>query len=148
MNKDFRIYPALLSFDIPGDIGIVFPDFPGCTGQCKADADVMAYAQETLAFHLSGMIDDNEEIPVPSLVSDIRAKKYEAVMPVRIYMPQFLENLYNKAENRTVTLPYWLNKAAKEAHINFSQTLQDALMEKLGIKREIKRRHYKKSAQN
>ena len=144
MNNDFRIYPALLSFDIPGDVGIVFPDFPGCTGQCKTNADIVAYAQDTLIFHLSGMIDDNEEIPAPTLLNDVHVGENEAVMPIRIYMPQFFENLNNKAENRTVTLPYWLNKAGKEANINFSQTLQDALMQKLGIHREIKRRKYKK----
>lgn len=137
MYTKYYIYPALLSFDIPGDVGITFPDLSGCTGQCKADTDVMAYAQETLAFHLSGMIDDNEEIPAPSPISNIRVAENEAVMPVRIYMPQFREYRYNKAENRTVTLPHWLNQAAKNAKINFSQLLQEAIMQKLGISREI-----------
>ena len=136
-TKYFAVYPALLSFDIPGDVGITFPDLSGCTGQCKADSDVMAYAQETLAFHLSGMIDDNEEIPAPSSITDIHTSDNEAVMPVRVYMPQFREYRYNKAENRTVTLPHWLNQAAKDAGINFSQLLQDAIMQKLGISREI-----------
>ena len=144
MNKDFYIYPALLSFDIPGDIGITFPDLPGCTGQCKATADIMSYAQETLIFHLSGMIEDNEEIPTPSKIENLHAEKNEAVMPVRIYMPQFYEYISNKAENRTVTIPHWLNTIAKEENINFSQILQEALMIKLGIKRKIKRRIYKK----
>ena len=58
-------------------------------------------------------------------------------MPVRVYMPQFREYIYNKAENRTVTLPHWLNKAAKNAGINFSQLLQEAIMQKLGISREV-----------
>ena len=54
----------------------------------------------------------------------------------------------NKAITKAVTVPQWLLKAGKEADINFSQTLQDALMEKLGIRREIKRRRYKKSVQS
>ena len=48
MNENFYVYPALLDFDIP--------DLPGCTGQCKLDCNVMAYAQETLIFHLSSII--------------------------------------------------------------------------------------------
>ena len=140
MNKDFYVYPALLSFDIPGDVGITFPDLPGCTGQCKVSGDLMTYAQETLIFHLSGMIEDNEEIPIPSPIENVHADKNEAIMPVRIYMPQFYEYVSNKSENRTVTLPHWLNQIAKEANINFSQLLQEALMIKLGIKR----RQYKR----
>jgi len=35
---------------------------------------------------------------------------------------------------RNVTLPVWLELLAKESQVNFSQTLQDALIEKLGIR--------------
>ena len=42
--KDFVTYPAIFWYDIPGEVGITFPDFCGCTGQCKADSDVYAYA--------------------------------------------------------------------------------------------------------
>ncbi len=137
MDKDFYIFPAFLSYDASDEIGIVFPDIPGCTGQCKNNVDVMAYAQETLALHLELMIEDGEEIPEPSSIQNIRNSSDEAVIPVRVFIPAFKEKLYSKAENRTVTLPYWLNKAAKKAGINFSQTLQDALMQKLGIYREV-----------
>lgn len=138
MAKDFYIFPALLSYDIEGEVGIIFPDIAGCTGQCKSDADIMAYAQETLTAHLELMLEDGEEIPEPSAIQDIKAKFDEAVIPVRIFIPVFREKLYSKAENRTVTLPYWLNRAAKKAGINFSQTLQDALIQKLGIYREVR----------
>lgn len=39
----------------------------------------------------------------------------------------------NKSVNRTVTLPAWLNAAALERNINFSQVLQDALKTQMGI---------------
>jgi len=39
----------------------------------------------------------------------------------------------NKSINRTVTLPAWLNAAALERNINFSQVLQDALKTQMGI---------------
>lgn len=39
----------------------------------------------------------------------------------------------NKSVNRTVTLPAWLNFAALERNINFSQVLQDALKMQLGV---------------
>ena len=42
-------------------------------------------------------------------------------------MPSIRQANMNKAINRTVTLPAWLNAMALEHNINFSQTLQDAL---------------------
>ena len=38
---------------------------------------------------------------------------------------------FEKAVRKTLTIPAWLNVAAQEKHINFSQTLQEALLMKL-----------------
>ena len=39
----------------------------------------------------------------------------------------------NKAVKKTLSIPEWLNEKAVEANINFSQVLQEALKEKLGV---------------
>jgi post-segregation antitoxin (ccd killing protein) len=39
-----------------------------------------------------------------------------------------------KSVRRNVSIPAWLNQAAEEAHINVSRVLQEALMEKLGVR--------------
>jgi len=39
----------------------------------------------------------------------------------------------NKSVSRTVTLPAWLNAAAVERDVNFSQILQNALKEQLHL---------------
>ena len=36
---------------------------------------------------------------------------------------------------KTLTIPRWLNSLAESRHVNFSQTLQEALKEQLGIKK-------------
>ena len=81
---------------------------------------------------------DGDEIPSPSQIKDLKPYADEAVVLVDVFMPFFREHMDNKAVNRTVTLPSWLNREAKAANINFSQILQDALMERLNIHREIK----------
>lgn len=43
--------------------------------------------------------------------------------------------LNNKLERRNVTLPNWLNVKAINAIFNISKVLQEALMEKLKIKK-------------
>ena len=134
MNKDFVTYPAILSYDVPGDVGITFPDFPGCTGQCSDECNIFSYALETLSFHLSGMMEDDEVIPNPSRIQDVETEEAQTVIPVRVFLPAIREKLYSKAVNRTVTLPYWLDKEAKSEGINFSHELQNALMQKVGVR--------------
>ena len=52
---------------------------------------------------------------------------------VDVYMPSVRNANINKSVNRTVTLPAWLNSAAIEHNINFSQILQDAIKNQLHI---------------
>lgn len=40
----------------------------------------------------------------------------------------------NRTVKKTLTIPSWLNELALERNINFSQTLQEALMKELGLK--------------
>ena len=39
----------------------------------------------------------------------------------------------NKSIKKTLTIPVWLNTISEKNNINFSQVLQEALKEKLGI---------------
>ena len=41
---------------------------------------------------------------------------------------------FNKSVRKTLTIPAWLNTAALEQGINFSQTLQEALISKVQAK--------------
>ena len=62
-----------------------------------------------------------------SQLSDIKASDNERVVLIDVYMPSIRQANTNKSVNRTVTLPAWLNSAALERNINFSQVLQEAL---------------------
>lgn len=44
---------------------------------------------------------------------------------IDVYMPSVRLANVNRAVNRTVTLPAWLNAAALERNINFSQVLRE-----------------------
>ena len=48
-------------------------------------------------------------------------------------MPSIRMAQVNRSVSRTVTLPAWLNAAALEHNINFSQVLQGALREQLPL---------------
>lgn len=44
------------------------------------------------------------------------------------------DEMANKSISKNVTVPRWLNEAAEHAHINFSQLLQQAIKDRLGIR--------------
>lgn len=132
MQKQERyLYPAVLTYEEGYEIAVTFPDLPGCATSGETEADAVAAGREALGLHLFGMEEDGDELPAPSQAKDIKLEDGEVIAMIDVFMPSIRLNQKNKAVNRTVTLPAWLNAKAVECGINFSQLLQDA------IKREI-----------
>ena len=130
-KQDRYLYPAVLTYEEGYEIAVTFPDLPGCATSGETDADAVAAGREALGLHLFGMEEDGDELPTPSQAKDIKLEDGEVIAMIDVFMPSVRLNQKNKAVNRTVTLPAWLNAKAVECGINFSQLLQDA------IKREI-----------
>ena len=138
--KDYYVYPAVVYFDDDG-VGIEFPDLPGCFSCVELDAEniplkIIHNAREAMSLHLFNMEDDGDVIPEPTDILSVKHKKNQAVILVDAYMP-LIRDKHSKIKpvNKMCTIPEWLESAAKHEGINFSQTLQNALIEKLGTKR-------------
>jgi len=82
---------------------------------------------------MCGLEEDGEPITATSAISSISPKENERVVLVDAYMPSIRLASVNKSVSRTVTLPAWLNAAALERNVNFSQVLQDALKNQLHL---------------
>ena len=101
--------------------------------RCEPDDDALLSARELLGCVMFGLEEDGEGIPEPTPLSAVALEPNERVVLVDVYMPAVRMAQNNKSVNRTVTLPAWLNAAALERNINFSQVLQDALKTQMGI---------------
>lgn len=134
MNKDYFSYVAIFTYDEDG-ICIDFPDLPGCCPCADKGNTEMALknAKEALGLHIWGMEQDNEEMPESTPITELKLAPNQIPTLINVFMPSVRERLNNRSVNRTVTLPAWLNAAAQEQNINFSQVLQDALREKLNV---------------
>lgn len=130
--KTYYSYPAYFYFDEDG-ISIEFPDLPGCLSCAQTDEEAFKNAREALGLHLYGMEVDHDEIPEPSPAGSLHPEDGGVIVMVQVYMPAVRDRINNKSVNRTVTLPAWLNAAALERNINFSQVLQDALKTQIGL---------------
>ena len=148
MLKKKYVFPAIFDYSDPVAISISFPDFPGCYSDGDDNEHALSMARDALGGRLYILDRDGEAIPEPSDITKLNAtlKPMQAVTLIDVNMQVFSEMVKSRSVNKMCTIPEWLLDEGKEAGINFSQTLQDALMEKLGIHRKIKRRKYKKSA--
>jgi predicted RNase H-like HicB family nuclease len=131
--KDHHVYPAILSIAEDG-ISIRFPDIPGCLPCGRDDEEALANARQALQLHIFGLEDDGDEIPPPSRITNLTLQKNEIAVLVEIWMPPFRDKMDNKAINKTLTIPKWLNDLAEREKVNFSHILQNALKDYLGVK--------------
>lgn len=129
---DRYFYPAVFTYEEGEEIAVVFPDLDAATSG-ENDDDALLSARELLGCVMFGLEEDGEEIPEPTALSRVALEPNERVVLVDVYMPSVRMAQNNKSVNRTVTLPAWLNAAALERNINFSQVLQDALKTQMGI---------------
>lgn len=132
-KPDKYLYPAIFTYEEGYEIAVTFPDLPGCATSGKDETEALTMAKEALGGHLWCMEEDNDEIPSPTLLRNIKVEDNEYVTLIEVYMPSIRLAKINRSVNRTITLPAWLNAAALEKEINFSQVLQEALKEKLHI---------------
>lgn len=132
MKKDHYVYPAVFDYADDG-ISIEFPDLPGCLPCAQTTEEAINNAKEAMALHLYGMEQDNDPIPEPTDISHISLKPNQTLILIEVHMPMFRDAIDNSFVRKNVTLPSWLERAAAEKKVNFSQLLQSALKQYLGI---------------
>ncbi len=114
------------------EIAVTFPDLGVATSGAD-DNDALLSARELLGCVIYGMEENGEELPAPTPLPKVELEPGESTALVDVYMPTVRLAQENKAVNRTVTLPAWLNALAVERGVNFSQTMQSAIKSQLGI---------------
>lgn len=133
MKKTERyVYPAVFTYEPDQEIAVVFPDLDVATSG-TSDDDALFSARELLGCVLFGLEEDGEPIPAPTPLDRLQTQANERAVLIDVYMPSVRMAKVNRSVNRTVTLPAWLNAAALERNVNFSQVLQDALREQLHL---------------
>lgn len=131
--KEIYIYPAIFDYEKDG-ISISFPDLPGCFSSADDDDEAIRNAKEALALHIYSMEQDKDIISEPTPISKLKAEEKQIIIPIEVWMPYYKSQIKTAYIKKTLTIPNWLDSLAKLNNINFSQVLQEALKEKLGVK--------------
>lgn len=126
------VYPAVFEPE-DGLYNVTFPDLPACY-TCGDDlTDALFMAEDALGGWLSRAEENGAAIPAASTLSAIPHGPEAVVSLVLADTEAYRRAHSEKAVKKTLTIPQWLNTAAENRNINFSQTLQDALRSQLGV---------------
>jgi len=66
-----QYYIGLIHQKADSDYGVSFPDFPGVVTAGTSLDDAQAMAEEALALHVDGLVEDGEALPEPSTVDAV-----------------------------------------------------------------------------
>ena len=91
-------------------------------------------AVDALGLALTDRIKSKEELPKASDIENIEKPEDGVIVVVQFNKAEYDRRHNSRAVKKTLTIPEWLNEEALAMNINFSQVLQEALMEKVGIR--------------
>ncbi|MST81113.1 type II toxin-antitoxin system HicB family antitoxin [Bilifractor porci] len=126
-------YPAVFTPEKDGGYSVYFPDIAGCYTQGDNMADAIFMAEDALELMLYEYEEGNKEMPKPSDLQKIKSNEGEIVSYVSADTLKYRKMFNNKAVKKTLSIPEWMNEAAMRENINFSQVLQDALVQRLNL---------------
>ena len=126
-------YPAIFHNDERGGYWISFPDFPECMTQGETMEEAYEMAVEAMGLCIDDRLKNEESLPEVSAPVDYILQEGDFSCLIEFDLVQYRKKHNTKSVKKTLSIPEWLNEAAMEHDINFSQVLQEALMKKIGI---------------
>ena len=135
------IYPACFFKEVNG-YSVIFPDLDGLATCGESLEDTMAMAVDCLAGYLYALRKEGKPAPQPSDIQSVDIHQVASELEiddaqeafvnlVSVDVPVYAKTHFERSVKKTLTIPEWLNNAALEKGLNFSQVLQEALKQRL-----------------
>ena len=144
-----QVYPTFILNTIDGSSHpflVCVPDMEIFT-EGDTFADAIEMARDAIGLAGISMEDNKEELPVPSdqktAIEKVKQDTEDidftkgVLTFVDIDFSEYRKKVDTKTVRRNVALPSWLNYEAEHAGINVSRVLQEALMNKLNVNRNM-----------
>lgn len=136
------VYPACFYKEAAGGYSVIIPDLKGCCTQGDTLEEAIEMAEDAALGWLLLAVEDNEEFPIASDINDVQLEYPDGFKTLLLLDLSMYSQKYGnrKSVKKTLSIPSWLNESAEKYNINFSQTLQDALLEKIYLSQNTKRK--------
>lgn len=123
------VYPAVFEKNDESYI-VRFPDIP----EAMTEGDTLNQSYEMAVEVLGLALEDYTEFPSPSDVEEIKKDYPDSLVTlIGIDLVAYRRKYHSKSIRKNVTVPEWLADIAQSENINFSQTLTEALKDKLSV---------------
>lgn len=123
-------YPAIFHCE-NGSYWVDFPDLEGCQSFGDTLNETVENASEALSGYLLTLLEEGSQVAAASDIRSIPVPEDGFTSLVSCDINQYQDT---RAVKKTLTIPAWLNERATAMGINFSKTLQDALLSKVQSK--------------
>lgn len=127
------VYPACFYKEDDGGYSVDIPDLLGCCTQGDNLEEAIMQAEDAALGWLLTQVEEGEEIPVATDIKDVKLENSNGFVSLLLLDLGAYSQKYSsrKSIKKTLTIPLWLNQKAEKLGINFSKTLQDALLLKI-----------------
>lgn len=134
------VYPVLFT-KTESNVLVEVPDLEILT-EGKDMNEAIDMARDAIEIKYVCLEDEKKEIPKPSDMLDANKGTFSGdgitvVSFVDVNPEEYRKKIDTRVVRKNVSLPSWLNYEADKAGINVSRVLQDALMNVLGVRRNI-----------
>lgn len=137
------IYPVLF-YEEENGYSVFVPDLDSATTCGETLEEALYMSEDLIAGIILDKIEEGEKIPVASKIDDVSFESLEKELGidnwnyvsrfktyVMVNISEFAEKFGKELIKKTVNIPKWVNTRAEEMKINFSKTLEEALLEKI-----------------
>lgn len=138
------IYPVLFFEEKEGDYSVFVPDLNNA-GTCGDNLEeAMAMAEDLIAGLILDEMEEGHKLPRSSKIEDVEFQDLENYLGIEnwdyiskfktyivVDIDSFAKKWGKELIKKTVNIPKWINTKAEDLNINFSKTLEEALLQKI-----------------
>lgn len=126
-------YPAIFTYyKQDGSYSVEFPDLPGCATGGASLTEAMEMGIDAASGWILTELEAGNTLPSTSELNKLHLKdKNSFANYVLLDMDPYIAKYSKRSVRKNLTIPQWLDVAAEKLHINFSEVLQEALLQKV-----------------
>ena len=143
------IYPVLFYEEEEGGYSVFVPDLQKALNTSASTCgstleEAMSMAEDLIAGLVLDEMEEGNKIPKASKIEDVSFEELEKYLDIEnwdyvskfktyiaVDISSFAEKWGKELIKKTVNIPKWINAKAESLKINFSKTLEEALLQKI-----------------
>ncbi|MBR3133044.1 MAG: type II toxin-antitoxin system HicB family antitoxin [Clostridia bacterium] len=138
------MYPVLFYEEKEGEYSVFVPDLNNASTCGDTLEEAMEMAEDLIAGLVLDEMEEGNKIPSATRIEKVSFKKLESIVDIEgwdykskfktyiiVDIGVYAEKWGKELVKKTVNIPKWINTKAESLKINFSKTLEEALLQKI-----------------